>query len=580
MTTSETCSQGRAISSETCSPGRAVSPAMLVVGHGSRDADGVAEFWALARTIRAAAGDLLTGFGFIELASPTVDEAIDELVAHGATEIVSVPLVLLAAGHLKNDGPAALARARARHPGVHFCLARDLGIEPHVLEVAADRIRDAAGDADPEKLGVALIGRGCSDPDACADLWKVSRLLADGRGLGTIEPGFVSVATPSVPETLERLRLLGAGTAVLAPFFLFPGVLLSRIYAEAASWARDHPEVEVRDAGHLGPDPRLARLVLERYREARVGDVRMNCDLCAYRVQLPGYESKVGTPISLTPHSDGPAAGSRRARREPAAGPQIRRGRFVGSRPASGVTAIEVRDLDFAYPDGRRALSGVSMHVEPGERVALLGPNGAGKTSLVLQLNGVLTPSAGSVFIGGVQVGQRTLTEVRRRVGVVFQDPDDQLFTPTVGRDVAFGPAHLGLSGAALEARVTEALSYVGLTDAADRPPHRLSLGERRRAAVATVLAMHPEVLVLDEPTANLDPAARRELADLIKRLGMTTLLVTHDLPYALELCPRALVIDHGQIVADGPTREVLADTGFMSAHRLELPAGFNPLGT
>ncbi|HWR49069.1 MAG TPA: CbiX/SirB N-terminal domain-containing protein, partial [Pseudonocardiaceae bacterium] len=508
----------------------------------------------------------------------------DELVARGATEIVSVPLVLLAAGHLKNDGPAALARARARHPGVRFSLARDLGIEPHVLEVATDRIRDAAADADPEKLGVALIGRGSSDPDACADLWKVSRLLADGRGLGTVEPGFVSVATPSVPETLERLRLLGTATAVLAPFFLFSGVLLNRIYAEAASWAQEHPEVEVRGAGHLGPDPRLARLVLERYREARAGEVRMNCDLCTYRVQLPGYESKVGTPISLTPHGDGPAVGSRRARRAtraPApASQQIRRGRFVGSRPAGGVTAIEVRDLDFAYPDGRRALSGVSMHVEPGERVALLGPNGAGKTSLVLQLNGVLTPSAGSVFISGVQVGRRTLSEVRKRVGVVFQDPDDQLFTPTVRRDVAFGPAHLGLSGAALQARVTEALSYVGLVDAADRPPHRLSLGERRRAAVATVLAMHPEVLVLDEPTANLDPAARREFADLIKRLRMTTLLVTHDLPYALELCPRALVIDHGQIVADGPTREVLADTGFMSAHRLELPAGFNPLGS
>jgi cobalt/nickel transport system ATP-binding protein len=557
--------------------------AMLVVGHGSRDADGVAEFWALANTIRAAAGELLTGFGFIELAAPTVDEAIDDLVARGATEIVSVPLVLLAAGHLKNDGPAALARARARHPAVHFCLARDLGIEPHVLEIAADRIRDAAGDADPEKLGVALIGRGCSDPDACADLWKVSRLLADGRGLGTVEPGFVSVATPSVPETLERLRLLGAGTAVVAPFFLFPGVLLNRIYAEAAAWTQDHPEVEVHSAGHLGPDFRLARVVLERYREARAGDVRMNCDLCAYRVQLPGYESKVGMPISLTPHGDGPAVGSRRARRAtraPAPAPQIRRGRFVGSRSAANVPAIEVRGLHFAYPDGRQALSGVSMCVEPSERVALLGPNGAGKTSLVLQLNGVLTPSAGSVFIGGVQVGRCTLAEVRRRVGVVFQDPDDQLFTPTVGRDVAFGPAHLGLSGAALQARVTEALSYVGLAEAVDRPPHRLSLGERRRAAVATVLAMRPEVLVLDEPTANLDPAARREFADLIKRLGMTTLLVTHDLPYALELCPRALVIDHGQIVADGPTREVLADTGFMSAHRLELPAGFNPLGT
>ncbi|HEX2290809.1 MAG TPA: CbiX/SirB N-terminal domain-containing protein [Pseudonocardiaceae bacterium] len=520
---------------------------MLVVGHGSRDADGVDEFWALAKTIRAVSGDLMTGFGFIELASPTVDEAIDELVACGATEIVSVPLVLLSAGHLKNDGPAALARARTRHPGVHFTLARDLGIEPNVLEVVADRIRDAAGDADPEKLGVALIGRGSSDPDACADLWKVSRLLADGRGLGTVEPGFVSVAMPSVLEALERLRLLGAGIAVVAPFFLFPGVLRDRIYAEAAQWAQDHPDVEVRGAGHLGPDSRLARLVLQRYREALDGDVRMNCDLCAYRVQLPGYESKVGTPISLTPHG--------------------------------GFAAIEVQDLDFSYPDGRQALSGVSMRIEPGERVALLGPNGAGKTSLVLQLNGVLTPSAGSVSIGGLQVGRRTLTEVRRRVGVVFQDPDDQLFSPTVGRDVAFGPAHLGLSGDALAARVTEALSYVGLADAADRPPHRLSLGERRRAAVATVLAMHPEVLVLDEPTANLDPAARREFADLIKRLGMTTLLVTHDLPYALELCPRALVIDHGQIVADGPTRELLADTGFMSAHRLELPAGFNPVG-
>ena len=555
---------------------------MLVVGHGSRDADGVDEFWALASTIRDAVGDLLTGFGFIELASPTVDEAIDDLVERGATEIVSVPLVLLAAGHLKNDGPAALARARARHPEVRFSLARDLGIEPGVLEITADRIRDAASAADPEKLGVALIGRGCSDPDACADLWKVSRLLADGRGLGNVEPGFVSVATPSVAETLERLRLLGTGTAVVAPFFLFSGVLRNRIYREAAAWAQDHPEVEVRGADHLGPDPRLARLVLERYREARAGDVRMNCDLCAYRVQLPGYESKVGTPISLSPHGDGPPRGARRVRRAtraPAPAPQIRRGRFIVSQPAGENPAVEVRDLDFSYPDGRQALSGVSMRVEPRERVALLGPNGAGKTSLVLQLNGVLTPSAGSVFIGSVQVGRRTLAEVRKRVGVVFQDPDDQLFSPTVGRDVAFGPAHLGLSGAALEARVTEALSYVGLTDAADRPPHRLSLGERRRAAVATVLAMNPEVLVLDEPTANLDPAARREFADLIKRLGMTTLLVTHDLPYALELCPRALVIDHGQIVADGPTRELLADTGFMSAHRLELPVGFNPLG-
>ncbi|MQA14653.1 MAG: ATP-binding cassette domain-containing protein [Pseudonocardiaceae bacterium] len=570
--------------------------AMLVVGHGSRDADGVEEFWALADAIRVAS-PVPVGFGFIELASPTVDEAIDALVADGATEIVSVPLVLLAAGHLKNDGPAALARARARHPGVRFQLARDLGIEPRVLEIATDRIRDGAADAataiDPEKLGVALIGRGSSDPDACADLWKVGRLLADGRGLGTVEPGFVSVASPSVPEALERLRLLGAGTAVVAPFFLFPGVLLRRIYDQAAEWAADHTEVHVRGAAHFGADARLAALVLERYREALHGDVRMNCDLCAYRVQLPGYESQVGTPVSLTPHGDGPPRGRRRARRAtraPAAAPRIRsaprpvsadaKPRLVADEQGhSRPPAIEVDELSFGYPDGRQALSQVSLRVQPGERVALLGPNGAGKTSLVLQLNGVLAPSAGSVRIGGMEVDRKNLAEVRRRVGVVFQDPDDQLFTPTVGRDVAFGPAHLGLRGAELDERVTEALSRVGLVEAADRPPHRLSFGERRRAAVATVLAMHPEVLVLDEPTSNLDPAARREFADLVKRLRMTTLLVTHDLPYALELCPRSVVLDHGQVVADGPTREVLADTGFMSAHRLELPAGFNPLG-
>jgi cobalt/nickel transport system ATP-binding protein len=561
------------------------APAMVLLGHGSRDADGVDEYWQLADAVRNSAPDLRIGCGFVELAEPGVDEAIDRLVADGAHEVVVVPLVLLAAGHLKNDGPAAMARARQRHPSVHFRLARDLGIEPILLSVAEERIRDAAGDADPEKLGVALIGRGSSDPDACADLWKVGRLLADKRGLGTIEPGFVSVARPNVAEAMERCRLLGATTIVVSPFFLFTGMLVPRIHQQAGDWAAEHPEITVKGGGHLGPDPRLARIILERYREALHGDVRMNCDLCTYRVQLPGYEDKVGLPISLTPHGDEPARGKRKARRAirtPAPAPtvEVRRGRFMPSTTASDEQpAIELRGVSFDYPDGTSALSTVDLSIHRGERVALLGPNGAGKTSLVLQLNGVLTPAAGEVLISGTAVGPKTLKEVRRKVGVVFQDPDDQLFTPTVGRDVAFGPAHLGLEGDELKARVTEALSYVGLADLADRPPHRLSLGQRRRAAVATVLAMHPEVLVLDEPSSNLDPAARREFADLVKRLGMTTLLVTHDLPYALELCQRAVVLDHGQVVADGPIREILADSGFMSAHRLELPAGFNPLG-
>lgn len=566
-------------------------PALLALGHGSRDADGVEEFWELVRVLRRTAPELTVCAGFIELAEPSVDEAIDALVADGVEDIVLVPVVLLAAGHLKNDGPAAMARARIRHPRVRMRMARDPGIDPKVLAIAEDRIRAAAADVDPDQLGVALIARGSSDPDACGDLWKIGRLLADNRGLGLIEPGFVGVAQPRVPQVLERCRRLGATTIVVSPLFLFSGLLLQRIRQQAGEWAEQHPEITVRAGPHLGADPRLAQVLVERYREAIHGDVRMNCDLCVYRVQLPGYEGKVGQPISLSVHGDAPARGGRRARRmirvptptppaalvEPA---PVRRGRFLGSPPEhEQAPAVEVRDLWFAYPDGRETLTGVSLTVHRGERVALLGPNGAGKTSLVLQLNGVLRPDSGTIRIGGTELGPATLSEIRRRVGVVFQDPDDQLFTPTVGRDVAFGPAHLGLVGEELANRVKEALSYVGLGDAADRSPNRLSLGERRRAAVATVLAMHPEILVLDEPTSNLDPAGRRELVDLVKQLGMTTIVVTHDLPFALELCPRSMVLHHGQVVADGPTRELLADRGFMSAHRLELPAGFNPMG-
>jgi cobalt/nickel transport system ATP-binding protein len=237
---------------------------------------------------------------------------------------------------------------------------------------------------------------------------------------------------------------------------------------------------------------------------------------------------------------------------------------------------LDLRQVAYAYPGGHQALYGVDLHVHPGERVALLGPNGAGKTTLVLHLNGILTPGHGSVRVSGLPVTPENLLEVRRRVGIVFQDPDDQLFMPTVRDDVAFGPANLGLRGAELDARVSEALAAVEVGDLADRAPHHLSFGQRRRVAIATVLAMRPEILVLDEPSSNLDPASRRELADILRSLDVTILMVTHDLPYAVELCDRSVVLSEGTIVRDGPTREVLADGGFMARHRLELPVGYS----
>ena len=239
--------------------------------------------------------------------------------------------------------------------------------------------------------------------------------------------------------------------------------------------------------------------------------------------------------------------------------------------------SLDVQNLAYAYPDGHQALFGVNLQVARGERVALLGPNGAGKTTLVLHLNGLLTPGAGSVAVAGLPVAGANIAAVRRMVGIVFQDPDDQLFMPTVRDDVAFGPANAGITGAELDARVRSALDLVGMGEYADRPPHHLSFGQRRRVALATVLVMEPEILVLDEPSSNLDPASRRELADILRGLDTTVLMVTHDLPYALELCPRAVVLDAGRIVADGPTPDLLADRGLMAAHRLELPFGFDP---
>ncbi len=240
-------------------------------------------------------------------------------------------------------------------------------------------------------------------------------------------------------------------------------------------------------------------------------------------------------------------------------------------------TVIDVRSLAYRYPDGTQALFGVDLSVTAGERVAVLGPNGAGKTTLVHHLNGLLLPQTGTVLIDARPVAKEGLAAIRRDVGLVFQDPDDQLFMPTAWQDVAFGPANEGLRGAALARRVEQALSEVGMLEVAQRPAHHLSFGQRRRVAVATVLAMRPKVLVLDEPSSNLDPASRRELAEILLRLDVTLVLVTHDLPYALQLCGRSVVLSRGRVAADGPTSQLLSDEDLMARHRLELPFGFNP---
>lgn len=240
----------------------------------------------------------------------------------------------------------------------------------------------------------------------------------------------------------------------------------------------------------------------------------------------------------------------------------------------SGV--IEIRGVDFSYPDGRKALHGVDLEIGAGERVAILGPNGAGKTTLALQLNGILQPQAGTIAVSGVPVVEDNYREVRRMVGLVFQDANDQLFMPTVREDVAFGPANFGVAGEALDRRVDAALEVVSGSEFADRPPHHLSGGEKRRAALATVLSMEPEVLVFDEPTSGLDPAGRRELIETLAALPMTQLVITHDLPLALELCPRSVIMNGGRVVADRPTVDLLEDPDLLAANRLELPYGFD----
>jgi cobalt/nickel transport system ATP-binding protein len=236
---------------------------------------------------------------------------------------------------------------------------------------------------------------------------------------------------------------------------------------------------------------------------------------------------------------------------------------------------IQVRNLSFVYPDGRHALSDINLEVDPGEKVAVVGPNGAGKSTLLLHLNGTLRARGkGHVQVAGLNIDDRTVRAVRARVGLVFQDPDDQLFSLTVFEDVAFGPLHMGYPPDEIRERVTRALAAVDMVGHEDRMPHHLSLGERKRVAIATVLAMDPEILILDEPSSMLDPRARRNLIHLLRAQSVpqTMLVATHDIRLVWDLCPRTVILDDGRLVADGATVELLQDAALMERHGLESP--------
>lgn len=230
---------------------------------------------------------------------------------------------------------------------------------------------------------------------------------------------------------------------------------------------------------------------------------------------------------------------------------------------------IEVKDLSFSYPDGTRALESVSFRITHGEAVALLGPNGSGKSTLLLLMTGLLRPSAGSVDIGGLVVSPKTATLVRRRTGLLLQNPDDQLFLPTVLEDVLFGPLSLGLPPEEAERWASEALTAAGIAHLRDRPIRRLSQGEKKRAAIASVLATKPDILLLDEPTAALDPSGRRAVLSILAGFSHSRLIATHDLDLAERLCPRSLVLKTGRLVADAPTHELLRDRAFLETNGL-----------
>lgn len=280
--------------------------ALLMVGHGTRDAAGVEGFHRLISLVAKRSAVDVAG-GFIELSRPPLKDAVAQLVAGGHCTLGVVPLVLVAAGHAKGDVPAALHREVARHAGLRYSYGRPLGPHPTLLRLVEQRVSEVLPAELRAATTVVLVGRGSSDPDANAEHAKVARLLEEGRGFAGVEPAFISLASPSVPAALERARRLGSGHIVVAPYFLFPGVLPARTASQAAAWARDHPSADVRCAEVIGAAPELAELVVERYNEACHGDIRMNCDTCLYRIALPGHEARVGAAQHPHHHPDDPA---------------------------------------------------------------------------------------------------------------------------------------------------------------------------------------------------------------------------------------------------------------------------------
>jgi len=280
------------------------APALLVVGHGSRDPRGAREFHDLVGLVRRRNPSLTVEGGFIELSRPPISECVARLAESGIRNVAAVPLMLLAAGHAKDDIPATLVREKMGHPEMSFSYGRALGIRPELLELMEERISTVV--PEEEETAVLIVGRGSSDPDANSDLSKIARLFYEGRHYPVVESAYVSMTPPDVANGLDRCLRLGAKRIVVFSYFLFTGVLEERIRLQSRAFADANPGVEVRYAGYFGPDARVADLVIERYTEALRGDIRMNCDVCVHRVALPGFEEKVGAPATPHYHPDEP----------------------------------------------------------------------------------------------------------------------------------------------------------------------------------------------------------------------------------------------------------------------------------